>query len=360
MSYILDALKESEKKHQRRKSPDLTPEHKVEVRLPKRRVFWPYLLAFAMLLNVGLLVWWLRPWHQERRAAPASEKSAGMTALKDAPKPAPKTAAPLVEKSVEPVKHQPVETLPLEKQNDQLAMQAGNTPDSESEPQTLSAIPSASRESARKDENQSGRPSKPPQTTASPSTEPIPPEPPARHDPGEFHGRRTKHSRDSITQPSPAPIPAQARAGVPENTGQPETSRPAKAKQSPKQTKPEETTRRPRQTLEQPDRLAGSKNLVSDLESLTGIDNPSAKTAVTGKAPRIHELPSNVRGAIPKLSVSMLIYSKNSADRWININGSKRREGQEISTGLRVEEITPDGAFFSYQGHRFFKGVVGD
>jgi hypothetical protein len=56
----------------------------------------------------------------------------------------------------------------------------------------------------------------------------------------------------------------------------------------------------------------------------------------------------------------MLIYSKKPDQRWININGSKRREGDEISAGLKLEEITPDGAIFSYLGTRFYKGVIGN
>jgi hypothetical protein len=56
----------------------------------------------------------------------------------------------------------------------------------------------------------------------------------------------------------------------------------------------------------------------------------------------------------------MLVYSQKPEDRWININGSKRREGEEISADLKLEAITPDGAIFSYQGHRFYKGVVED
>jgi hypothetical protein len=96
---------------------------------------------------------------------------------------------------------------------------------------------------------------------------------------------------------------------------------------------------------------AGS-GIVADLQ---GLPEPAARPE-----PKWHKLAPQGKNAIPNMSVSMLVYSRKPEERWININGAKRREGQEISSGLKVEEITPDGAIFSYMGQRFYKGVVGD
>ena len=98
---------------------------------------------------------------------------------------------------------------------------------------------------------------------------------------------------------------------------------------------------------------AGS-GIVADLQ---GLPKPAALPE-----PKWRKLAPQVKDAIPNMSVSMLVYSRKPEERWININikGAKRREGQEISSGLKVEEITPDGAIFSYMGQRFYKGVVGD
>lgn len=97
-----------------------------------------------------------------------------------------------------------------------------------------------------------------------------------------------------------------------------------------------------------------------DLKALTGAESQSAPAAASRTALRYHELSSQVRNAMPGISISMLLYSKKSAERWINVNGLKMREGQQVSTGLKVEEITPEGAIFTYQGHRFYKAVIGD
>ncbi len=111
--------------------------------------------------------------------------------------------------------------------------------------------------------------------------------------------------------------------------------------------------------VERPLRPAAASGIMSDIQPLKELGESSGKPAAR-QEPKWHELAPQIRDALPNLSVSMLIYSKRPEDRWININGSKKREGEEISAGIKLEEITPDGAIFSYQGHRFYKAVVGD
>ncbi len=71
---------------------------------------------------------------------------------------------------------------------------------------------------------------------------------------------------------------------------------------------------------------------------------------------RFEEIPSRIRDSIP-MSISMLVYSKRPDDRWANIDGSKMREGDQMPSGLRVEQITSEGIVFNYQGHSFYKAV---
>lgn len=74
--------------------------------------------------------------------------------------------------------------------------------------------------------------------------------------------------------------------------------------------------------------------------------------------PQLHELPPPIRREVPSLSFSMLVYSRNPAERIVRINGQVVHEGQEVSAGLKLEHITPNGAIFSYRGYRFHKGVL--
>lgn len=67
MSYILDALKKSEKERQHGMVPDFSTVQDASVLGSSRRSLWPYLLLAALLLNAGILVWWLSPWQSKNQ-----------------------------------------------------------------------------------------------------------------------------------------------------------------------------------------------------------------------------------------------------------------------------------------------------
>jgi len=71
----------------------------------------------------------------------------------------------------------------------------------------------------------------------------------------------------------------------------------------------------------------------------------------------ISELPLSVQQSLPAIHIEGHIYDDNPADRMIIINGALHREKQHLTGGLTLEEITPKGAIFSYQGHVFHMGV---
>jgi len=58
MSYILDALKKSEKERQRGTVPDLLTVQDVMKVEPKKRRIWPYAVLAVVLLNALVLAWW--------------------------------------------------------------------------------------------------------------------------------------------------------------------------------------------------------------------------------------------------------------------------------------------------------------
>lgn len=60
------------------------------------------------------------------------------------------------------------------------------------------------------------------------------------------------------------------------------------------------------------------------------------------------------RGAsIPELRLDMHVYAARPADRFVFVNMRRLREGEATADGLRVEQITPEGAVLSWQGKRF-------
>jgi general secretion pathway protein B len=74
----------------------------------------------------------------------------------------------------------------------------------------------------------------------------------------------------------------------------------------------------------------------------------------------LSELPSAVRSTLPEFKVSGHAYSPDRQTRVARVNDKILQEGQELAPGLRLEEITPDGIIFGYQGYRFRVGVDGN
>ena len=69
MSYILDALKKSEKDRRQGTLPDMLSVHDIVAERPKKRLVWVYLLVTALFMNAGVLVWWLGSSNTEKTKA---------------------------------------------------------------------------------------------------------------------------------------------------------------------------------------------------------------------------------------------------------------------------------------------------
>jgi general secretion pathway protein B len=68
-------------------------------------------------------------------------------------------------------------------------------------------------------------------------------------------------------------------------------------------------------------------------------------------------LPLAIRQEIPSMTIPLHAYSSKPRDRLVSINDRMLREGESLTPGLRLEQITPDGLIFSYKGYRFRRGV---
>lgn len=67
----------------------------------------------------------------------------------------------------------------------------------------------------------------------------------------------------------------------------------------------------------------------------------------------MEELPESVRATLGKFAVSGHVWSEEPSLRLLTVENRIVREGQDAGPGLRLEEITPDGAVFAVQGWRF-------
>jgi general secretion pathway protein B len=69
----------------------------------------------------------------------------------------------------------------------------------------------------------------------------------------------------------------------------------------------------------------------------------------------VNELPLSVRQELPQLTIAGHIYSNEPGARMANINGQIIQEGEVVTEGLKLEEITPTEVIFSYRGYLFRK-----
>ncbi len=361
MSYILDALKKSEEARGPRKTRGLldVPIRSSQPRKRSRR--WPYLIALIMFLNAGFFVFWLHPWQGDGNLDASSSRITGGSFPETRPQAAPATQPARLAQAVEnqgnaqsqaeAPPHLPVSEAPKAAPRIPGGERGGELSTTESsgqtanpvEPSKIAAVSPAVNgtqsihETAQDHVVETKVPPKDPGAMQSPKTGPVHTDPVPAKLPSATPGA-SKTTSAAVKKPvSPKP---------PQNTGG------AGTKQSLKTAKADTAVQNPPARFEQSIQPSAGSGIVEDLK---GLPKPAARPE-----PKWHELAPQVKDAMPNMSVSMLVYSRKPEERWINVNGAKRREGQEISSGLKVEEITPDGAIFSYQGQRFYKGVVGD
>jgi len=62
--------------------------------------------------------------------------------------------------------------------------------------------------------------------------------------------------------------------------------------------------------------------------------------------------PASLQDAMSKMTLSLLLFADNKAERMVFINNKKYGEGEYVEGIYLLESITPEGAILSYQGER--------
>ena len=227
MSYILEGLKKLEqKRRQEARLPGFLSFREEKTPKPRRPILWPYLLFIALLLNAGIILWWISPW-----------RSLGTY------------NSTLSSRTAKAVTSKPVE---FKDQN----------PFPRKEPPTSKIINEA------------------PQS------------------PG---AKKPKEAIPPVEGKSPSP------------------------KRSP------ETV---------PDSAKSQPSL-------------NSKVVPEGRIVKLNDLPPEIKKSLPALKMSVHYYSPDNQSRFATINDRTLHEGEILSEGLRVAEITPEGTVLNYKGHRF-------
>ena len=81
--------------------------------------------------------------------------------------------------------------------------------------------------------------------------------------------------------------------------------------------------------------------------------NDSSETAPEQKIIAMTALPLAIQQEIPTMSISGHAYSSVAKERIVGINDRLLQEGEYLTPGLRLEQITEDGLVFSYKKYLF-------
>ncbi len=65
------------------------------------------------------------------------------------------------------------------------------------------------------------------------------------------------------------------------------------------------------------------------------------------------ELPAVIKSALPQFRISGHAYTPEPQNRVVRINEKILQEGQDLSPGVKIEEIVPGGVILTYRGYRF-------
>ncbi|PLX90895.1 MAG: hypothetical protein C0620_12385 [Desulfuromonas sp.] len=264
MSFILEALKKSEKNRQEATTPTLETQHDNSPPAPRKRPLWPLLLLVILLLNAAVLLWLFGPWHDTD------------TVTEVAPAPTRVEPTPAQTASVDPV----APTTPP----------APMTPPT---PEPVVAAPAVMPE---------------PQVVAT-----LPPAV-APADATVAQTIVNTQAVATVQQPAPAAKPAPVPAT--------------------------ETVATPAQIT--------TPQVVSHTATPPPAPQPPARNVLA-----LTELPGSIQQQLPRLHLSVHAYTGDQNTSLIRLNDRIMRAGNYLDDRYRLEEITSDGAIFSYQGYYF-------
>ena len=79
----------------------------------------------------------------------------------------------------------------------------------------------------------------------------------------------------------------------------------------------------------------------------------SASPPTPSRLPLLAEMPADMRGQLPALTMGGSVYSDRPASRFVMINGQLLREGDTVAPGLVLESLRPKSAVLVFRGQRF-------
>lgn len=300
MSYILDALRKLEENRLHGESLTFLAFQGRRPSKPKRRRLWLYLLIAALILNAGVIFWWIGLRQPPGTGIPARTQAVpGAQPAISAPGPAAAAG-----------------------ENQTNTEKKALAPRDVNEPQTAAV---REMEAVRSSE--------------SPITEPAP-------------IRKKTPNSDLASTPKQAPAPRQAPAAEPKPAPPPAPI--VEPAPPPRQTPITELAPSSGQTAAAPKTpVTEPAPAVSEKPSVKPPVRAEVTPPANGKVLTLADLPPSVTGDLPAFKISLLYYIAEPQSRFVMINNRTLREGESLSEGLKVEQINQGNVVMNYKGWRF-------
>lgn len=99
------------------------------------------------------------------------------------------------------------------------------------------------------------------------------------------------------------------------------------------------------------------KSADNNTPDTAGLSDRSQKEVRIDQPGTENSLPQGVYARLPKRKVTVHVYSDNPSARFVILNSRRMEEGERTSMGIIVEEILQKGVILSFEGHRFYKAL---
>lgn len=113
---------------------------------------------------------------------------------------------------------------------------------------------------------------------------------------------------------------------------------------------PEEETVISSAAEEIPSEPAAAPPMAAEQAASTSVETIELEPAPEPAIPALKDMPPEYRADFPKLKVDVHAYDDDSAGRFCMINGRRYHEGDTLTEGPRITEITSDGIVFNFRG----------
>jgi general secretion pathway protein B len=386
MSYILDALRKSERERQAGQVPGLPNLVSDGDKKSARWLFW--LLGLLFLINLGGLAYWLflRPGQQQpqapavaasetgaagspvippaeapvnpvvispaARADQALSTSMANSGLPPQVQPTPPVAvtvpvSPVPAPSVQPaVPAVPVipSVMPAVPVAPQAVPTVVATAPAPTPAESVATVPPMQPPMPVQAHTQ---PQPQPQTPAAAVTEPPPSIPPSA---------TTPKSRKAPTVPRamPEPSPSAAAVPAPSTTSRELPYFPPENAPSPRQA-PARASRAQEEDFDEMDaEMEAEGERLADARSYDRPSQPSSvRHGIRAGTPHLRDLPIEFQEKVPPFKITMFAYSKNPAERFVIIDMKKRRVGDRLPGGILLLEIQSENLVLELDGQKF-------